>query len=91
MREAVISFPMFGENFAIDPPYSIHIGSFEIYFYGIIIGIGSVISIVSIGDTMRGLFADLYKDAGSAFCSRCGTPRATAAASTLRWTRCMAM
>ena len=30
---------------------------------GIIIGIGSVISIVSIGDTMRGLFADLYKDA----------------------------
>lgn len=32
---------------------------------GIIIGIGSVISIVSIGDTMRGLFADLYKDAGN--------------------------
>ena len=31
---------------------------------GIIIGIGSVISIVSIGDTMRGLFADLYKDVG---------------------------
>ena len=28
---------------------------------GIIIGIGSVISIVSIGDTMRNLFADLYK------------------------------
>ena len=32
---------------------------------GIIIGIASVISIVSIGDTMRGLFADLYKDAGA--------------------------
>ncbi|MEY8337389.1 ABC transporter permease [Lachnospiraceae bacterium 62-35] len=31
---------------------------------GIIIGIGSVISIVSIGDTMRGMFADLYKDVG---------------------------
>lgn len=31
---------------------------------GIIIGIGSVISIVSIGDTMRSLFADLYKDVG---------------------------
>jgi len=31
---------------------------------GIIIGIGSVISIVSIGDTMRGLFTDLYKDVG---------------------------
>lgn len=31
---------------------------------GIIIGIGSVISIVSIGDTMRNLFSDLYKDVG---------------------------
>ena len=31
---------------------------------GIIIGIGSVISIVSIGDTMRNLFADLYKEIG---------------------------
>lgn len=31
---------------------------------GIIIGIGSVISIVSIGDTMRAVFADLYKNVG---------------------------
>lgn len=31
---------------------------------GIIIGIGSVISIVSIGDTMRAMFTDLYKDVG---------------------------
>ena len=31
---------------------------------GIIIGIGSVISIVSIGDTMRGLFSSLYQDVG---------------------------
>lgn len=31
---------------------------------GIIIGIGSVISIVSIGDTMRNMFANLYKDVG---------------------------
>lgn len=31
---------------------------------GIIIGIGSVIAIVSIGDTMRSLFADLYKSIG---------------------------
>lgn len=31
---------------------------------GIVIGIGSVISIVSIGDTMRSLFADIYKDVG---------------------------
>ena len=31
---------------------------------GIIIGFGSVIAIVSIGDTMRGMFAELYKDVG---------------------------
>ena len=31
---------------------------------GIIIGIGSVISIVSIGDTMRSMFADLYRNIG---------------------------
>lgn len=31
---------------------------------GIIIRIGSVISIVSIGDTMRKLFSDIYKDVG---------------------------
>ncbi len=31
---------------------------------GIIIGIGSVIAIVSIGDTMRRMFTDLYKDVG---------------------------
>lgn len=31
---------------------------------GIVIGIGSVISIVSIGDTMRNMFADIYKDVG---------------------------
>lgn len=31
---------------------------------GIIIGIGSVIAIVSLGDTMRNMFADLYKDIG---------------------------
>ena len=29
---------------------------------GIIIGIGSVISIVSIGDTIENMFTDLYKD-----------------------------
>ena len=46
MRDAVISFPMFGENFAIDPPSAISIGSFSIYFYGIIIAIGFVLAVV---------------------------------------------
>ena len=31
---------------------------------GIIIGIGSVISIVSVGDTMKGLFEELYRNIG---------------------------
>ena len=31
---------------------------------GIIIGIGSVISIVSIGDSMRALFVSIYEDIG---------------------------
>ena len=31
---------------------------------GIIIGIGSVIAITSIGDTMRRMFSDIYKDIG---------------------------
>ncbi len=46
MREAIISFPMFGENFAIDPPYCLNIGSFCIYFYGIIIACGLLLAIV---------------------------------------------
>jgi phosphatidylglycerol:prolipoprotein diacylglycerol transferase len=45
VREAVISFPMFGERFAIDPPYCITIGNFNIYFYGIIIAIGLLLAI----------------------------------------------
>ncbi len=46
MREAIISFPMFGENFAINPPYSINIGSFSMYFYGIIIATGLLLALV---------------------------------------------
>lgn len=46
MRDAIISFPMFGEGFAIDPPYCISIGTFCIYFYGIIIACGLLLAIV---------------------------------------------
>ena len=54
MREAIISFPMFGEGFAIDPPYSLNsllelLGkkpvSFDIYFYGVAIAIGFLLAI----------------------------------------------
>lgn len=46
MREAIISFPMFGENFAINPPYCFSIGNFCIYYYGIIIGIGFLLAML---------------------------------------------
>lgn len=46
MREAVISFPMFGENFAIDPPHCIYIGDFCVYFYGIIIACGLLLAVL---------------------------------------------
>ena len=45
MREAVISFPMFGEAFALDPPYCIRIGSFCIYYYGIVIALGFLLAV----------------------------------------------
>ena len=46
MREAIISFPMFGENFSINPPYGINIGGFEIYFYGILIALGVILAVI---------------------------------------------
>lgn len=46
MRDAIISFPMFGEGFSIDPPYAINIGSFPIYLYGIIIACGFLLAFV---------------------------------------------
>ena len=46
MREAIISFPMFGEGFSVNPPYCLSIGSFCIYFYGIIIACGLLLAIV---------------------------------------------
>ncbi|MCD8255813.1 MAG: prolipoprotein diacylglyceryl transferase [Oscillospiraceae bacterium] len=44
MRDAVISFPMLGEDFNIDPPSAIQIGGFSIYFYGIIIAFGMLLA-----------------------------------------------
>lgn len=56
MREAIISFPMFGEGFRLNPPASFSIGGFQIYFYGVIIAAGLLLAI-------------LY---GAKFCRRCG-------------------
>ena len=53
MREAIISFPMFGQGFSLDPPSYISIGSFKIYFYGIIIALGFVLAILYASKTCR--------------------------------------
>lgn len=49
MRSALISFPMFGENFVLNPGYSITIGNFDIYYYGIIIAVGFLLAILYAG------------------------------------------
>lgn len=46
MREAVISFPMLGEGFSVNPPSYFTIGSFKIYFYGVIIALGFLLAIL---------------------------------------------
>ena len=56
MREAIISFPLFGEGFQLNPPASLSIGGFQIYFYGVIIAAGLLLAV-------------LY---GSKFCKRVG-------------------
>ena len=64
MREAVISFPMFGENFRLDPPSYISIGGFHIYFYGIIIACGLLLAILYASRTSRrfGMSMDVVYD-----------------------------
>lgn len=44
MRDAVISFPGFGWTF--DPGYCIQIGSFCIYYYGLIIAVGFLLAVL---------------------------------------------
>lgn len=55
MRQALISFPMFGEGFVIDPPASLNallerLGAkalpFDIYFYGVIIAVGFLLALL---------------------------------------------
>lgn len=46
MRQAVISFPMLGENFAVNPPAWFSIGGFNIYFYGVVIALGFLLAVL---------------------------------------------
>jgi len=42
--DSPISFPMLGENFSINPPSFIQIGSFPVYLYGMIIAFGFLLA-----------------------------------------------
>lgn len=46
MRQALISFPMFGDDFVLDPPASFSIGSFTVYFYGVVIALGFLLAVL---------------------------------------------
>ncbi len=46
MREALISFPMFGEGFVLDPPAFFSIGGFRIYMYGAVIAFGFLLAVL---------------------------------------------
>ena len=49
LREALISFPMFGEGFVLDPPAYISIRGFNIYMYGIVIACGFLLAVLYTG------------------------------------------
>ncbi len=48
-RDAVISFPMFGEHFALNPPASFVIFGHTFYFYGLIIAVGVILALLFCG------------------------------------------
>ncbi len=46
MRQALISFPMLGEGFVLNPPSCFSIGGFSIYLYGITIAVGFLLAVL---------------------------------------------
>lgn len=46
MSDPIISFPMFGNDFSLNPPRSISVFGFDIYWYGIIIAIGFGLAVI---------------------------------------------
>ena len=46
MSDPIISFPMFGSDFSLNPPRSISVLGFDIYWYGIIIALGFVLAVI---------------------------------------------
>ena len=45
MRQALISFPMLGDSFVLNPPASFSIGGFSIYLYGVVIALGFLLAV----------------------------------------------
>ena len=63
MREALISFPMFGEDFVLNPPAYFLIGSFPVYLYGVTIAIGflaGVLYVSRLRDVMELTMDQIY-------------------------------
>lgn len=63
MREAVISFPMFGEGFTLNPPAFLSVGSFSIYLYGITIAVGFLLAVLYVNafhERLRISMDDVY-------------------------------
>lgn len=63
MRQAVISFPMLGGGFAINPPAYFSIGGFNIYIYGITIAIGFLLAVMYVNafhERLRISMDDVY-------------------------------
>ena len=46
MSDPIISFPMFGSDFSLNPPRSISVFGFDIYWYGIIIALGFILAVI---------------------------------------------
>ncbi len=46
MSDPIISFPMFGNDFSLNPPRSISVFGFDIYWYGIIIAFGFGLAVI---------------------------------------------
>ena len=59
-----VQFPNLGISVEVNP-IAFQVGNFTIYWYGIIIGIGSVITIVTVGDAMTNSVTAVFNDMGA--------------------------
>ena len=63
MRQAIISFPMLGEGFSVNPPAWFSIGGFNIYVYGVTIALGFLMAVMYVNafhERLRISMDDVY-------------------------------